>query len=363
MNPRPLFEPGSDYSCKLLESLTTAIVVLDEDLRLAFVNAAAEVLLASSRRQILGLPFINLLVHHSDIIDGLRASLRDRRSYTEREVTLVAGSGQAITVDFTVTVIGEAAQPAELLVEMRQIDQRLRITREAHLIAQYNTARALARGFAHEVKNPLGGIRGAAQLLEQMLPETDLREYTGIVIREADRLRKLVDSMLGPRTLPERSAVNIHEVLEHVGALLTAEAGPRLILTRDYDPSIPTLSADHDQLAQAFLNVIRNASQAVDGSGKIILRSRVRRQCSIGTRRNRLVASIEVIDDGPGISEELQERIFMPMISTRSSGTGLGLSIAQNLINQHEGLIECSSRPGKTVFTILLPLEGDHERS
>jgi two-component system nitrogen regulation sensor histidine kinase GlnL len=214
---------------------------------------------------------------------------------------------------------------------------------------------------AHEVKNPLGGIRGAAQLLEQELESPELREYTGIVIREADRLRKLVDRMLGPNTLPRRRRCNVHEILEQVRALIAAEGRAKIVLARDYDPSIPPLWADPDQLLQAFLNIVQNAVEALDEGGVITVRTRVQRQCSIGPRRNKLVACVDVVDNGPGISQELMQRIFLPMITTRSKGTGLGLSIAQNLVNQHQGLIECSSRPGETVFTTLLPVETGDE--
>jgi len=349
------------YAQRVLDHLSTAVVVLDDELRLVFMNPAAEMLFAASLRQMLGVSIADMLIDATDIVAGLNRCVTDGHPYTEREVQLVLPASRRVTVDLTVTAMQEPEAATELLVEMRHLDRRLRIAWEEHLISQYNTTRALVRGLAHEVKNPLGGIRGAAQLLEQELGDPELQEYTGIVIREADRLRKLVDRMLGPNALPRRKRCNIHEVLEQVRALIEAEGHRNVVVSRDYDPSIPPLWADPDQLVQALLNIVRNAVEALEDGGVITIRTRVQRQCSIGPRRNRLVACIDIVDNGPGISQELMERIFLPMITTRSSGTGLGLSIAQNLVNQHQGLIECSSRPGETVFTVLLPVEKGDE--
>jgi len=218
----------------------------------------------------------------------------------------------------------------------------------------------LVRGLAHEVKNPLGGIRGAAQLLERELRCESLTEYTAIIVREADRLRKLVDRLLGPNNLPKQCEVNVHEVLEQVRSLTEAEAGSGVVFIRDYDPSIPAMVADPDQLVQALLNIVRNAAQAVEGKGAVTLRTRIQRQLTIGQRLNRLVVCVDVVDNGPGIPSDMLERMFMPMITDRPTGTGLGLSIAQNLIHQHKGMIECTSRPGETLFRILLPLEREY---
>jgi two-component system nitrogen regulation sensor histidine kinase GlnL len=349
------------YPRRVLDHLSTSVVVLDDELRLVYMNPAAEMLFAASMRQMLGVSVSDLLSECEAIVEGLGRCLTNGHPYTEREVQLGLNAGRRVTVDLTVTAMQEPEVPTELLMEMRHLDRRLRIAWEEHLISQYNTTRALVRGLAHEVKNPLGGIRGAAQLLEQDLDDPELREYTGIVIREADRLRKLVDRMLGPNALPRRKRCNVHEILEQVRALIEAEGHPNIVISRDYDPSIPPLWADPDQLVQAFLNIVRNAVEALEDGGVITVRTRVQRQCSIGPRRNKLVACIDIVDNGPGISHELMERIFLPMITTRSNGTGLGLSIAQNLVNQHQGLIECSSRPGETVFSVLLPVEKGDE--
>jgi two-component system nitrogen regulation sensor histidine kinase GlnL len=244
-----------------------------------------------------------------------------------------------------------------LLLELHQVDRLLRITREEHLLSQHQATQALIRGLAHEIKNPLGGLRGAAQLLERELPDPGLREYTRIIIDEADRLQALMNRMIGPNRMPSRTRVNIHNVLEHVRGLVLAEFpnGPSLL--REYDPSIPDFVADQDRLIQAFLNLTRNAATAAGPAGRVELWSRVLRQFTIGGARHRLVLKVEVRDDGGGVPEALKDQIFFPMVSGHSGGTGLGLSIAQELINQHGGLIECESRPGDTRFLVYLPLE------
>ena len=347
----------TDYSRRVLENLAIGVLVLDQDLRLRCMNPAAEMLFALSFRQAASLRFQDLAVGAGSIVEGLRRCLANGHHYTERELHLILPGEQAITVDCTVTPLFERDRPTELLVELRQVDRQLRISREEHLIAQHHTTRLLVRNLAHEIKNPLGGLRGAAQLLERELPDDQLKEYTQVIIHEADRLRNLVDRMLGPVQIPTYSEVNIHEILERVRSLATAEAGPGVHIERDYDPSIPLMMGDADKLIQALLNIIRNAVEALDGRGAITLRTRVQRQCTIGHTRHKLVARLEIIDNGPGIPEDIREEIFFPMISGRPDGTGLGLSIAQSIVNRHGGLIECISRPGETVFILLLPLE------
>jgi two-component system nitrogen regulation sensor histidine kinase GlnL len=215
----------------------------------------------------------------------------------------------------------------------------------------------MLRGLAHEIKNPLGGLRGAAQLLARELPTKELKEYTGVIISEADRLQKLVNRILGPNKMPKKEPVSIHEVLEHVRSLLLAEAPEGIRIQRDYDPSIPDINADRDQLIQALLNIMRNAVEAMHGDGDIKLRTRVIRKFTIGQKQQNLVAQIQVIDNGPGIPQEILEQIFFPMVTSRAEGTGLGLAIAQSLIQQHNGIIECKSKPGRTEFSIYIPIE------
>jgi two-component system nitrogen regulation sensor histidine kinase GlnL len=346
----------------ILENLNTAVLLFDPNLSLCYVNPAGEMLFALSARYMLGLSAGDLITCPGDLIGRrFRDAVETRHPFTEREVNIALADGRTITVNCTVLPLHHFGANVELLVELHQVDRQLRISREEHLISQHQATQALIRGLAHEIKNPLGGLRGAAQLLEQELPDRSLREYTRIIIDEADRLQKLMDQMLGPNRMPERRLVNIHHVLERVRSLILAEypSGPRI--RTDYDPSIPDLMADSDRLIQALLNISRNAANATGRSGRIILRTRVLRQFTIGSKRHRLVLRVEVEDDGPGIPEELQERIFFPMVTGTTGGTGLGLPIAQELVNQHAGLIECASRPGKTQFFVNLPLETNHD--
>ena len=248
----------------------------------------------------------------------------------------------------------------ELLVELHQVDQQLRITREEHLLSQHQATQALIRGLAHEIKNPLGGLRGAAQLLEAELPDPGLREYTRIIIDEADRLQTLMNRMLGPNRLPQpRASTSTMSWSTCAASCSRSPRGPSIL--RDYDPSLPEIRADQDRLVQAVLNIARNAVTAAGKDGTLILRTRALRQFTIGSKRHRLVMQVEVEDNGPGVPDELRDSIFFPMVSGHQGGTGLGLPIAQELINQHGGLIECDSRPGQTRFLVYLPLEPAHD--
>lgn len=345
----------------LLENLNTAVLLFDRRLRLTYVNPAGEMLFALSARYLLGNAAATLFRCPDETVERrLRGALETRHPFTEREVNLALADGRTIRVNCTVLPLHQLGPTSELLVELHQIDRQLRISREEHLIVQHQATQALIRGLAHEIKNPLGGLRGAAQLLERELPEPSLRDYTRIIIDEADRLQTLMDQMLGPNRLPRRRPVNIHHILERVRGLILAEYphGPEIL--RDYDPSIPELTADADRFVQALLNLVRNAAKASGETGHIVLRTRVLRQFTIGSQRHRLVLCLEVEDDGPGVPEALQESIFLPMVTGSPGGTGLGLPIAQELINQHGGLIECESRPGKTCFFVYLPLENTH---
>jgi two-component system nitrogen regulation sensor histidine kinase GlnL len=270
---------------------------------------------------------------------------------------------QSITVNLSATPILENGELYEILIELQQVDRHLRITKEEQILAQQNTSRMLVRGLAHEIKNPLGGLRGAAQLLDQELNDPELKEYTQIIIAESDRLQDLMDKMLGPNKPAHKSPLNIHEVMERVRQLVSAETSHHIKLSTDYDPSIPELYADKNQLIQALLNIVRNAIQAIQGEGNIQIRTRVQRYMTIGRKLYKLAIKIDIVDDGPGIKPELMGQIFYPMITGRAEGTGLGLSIAQSLINQHDGLIECESEPGNTVFSIFLPLTENPEKT
>jgi two-component system, NtrC family, nitrogen regulation sensor histidine kinase GlnL len=355
--------PTTDLACRLLENLNAAVLLFDRQLRLSYLNPAAEVLLAASARQARGVNLKDLFGNQHDLIDACRRAIDSNHPFTERDLTLSLSSGYTITVDCSVTPLNEPNHPTELLMEVMRVDHHRRIVREESLLAQHNASRAVVRGLAHEIKNPLGGLRGAAQLLERELADESLKEYTGIIIGEADRLQALVNRMLGPNTLPQRRLINIHQVVERVRTLAAAEAPPGVEILRNYDPSIPDFEADPDQLIQAVLNIVRNALQAVGERGEIILRTRSIRQATIGHQRHKLALRVDIIDNGPGIAPEMVENIFFPMVTGRPEGTGLGLAIAQDLVNQHRGLIECTSEPGKTVFSLLLPLETNHEQS
>jgi len=346
----------------VLDNLITAVLLFDSELRLSYINPAGEMLFQVSSRHVLGQRACALMPWSTPPVEErLRDVLATRHPLTERELILPLSGDRTIRVNCTVLPLHHFDAPADVLVELCRVDRQLRITREEHLISQHQATQALLRGLAHEIKNPLGGLRGAAQLLERELPDKSLRDYTQIIIDEADRLQKLMDRMLGPNRIPKEQRVNIHQILEHVRSLLQAEhpEGPRVI--RDYDPSIPDFRADPDRLIQAVLNLARNAVAASGPSGRIELRTRVLRQFTIGNQCHRLVLRVEVVDNGEGVSPELQDRIFFPMVSGQPGGTGLGLPIAQELINQHGGLIECESRPGKTKFFVYLPLESCHE--
>ncbi|KMQ73546.1 Signal transduction histidine kinase, nitrogen specific [Marinobacter subterrani] len=348
----------------ILDSLTTAVLVLEDTLQIRYLNPAAESLFETSMTRSHGQPFSEILVDSEDALKTLFAAVENGQSYTRREAEFLLTSGSRLTVDYSVTPI--SLDPTELLIEIQPRDRLMRISREEDIISQQETTRILVRGMAHEIKNPLGGIRGAAQLLDRELTSEDQREYTRVIIDEADRLRSLVDRMLGPNKALKLAPTNIHEVLERVSTLLEAESKGRLQFSRDYDPSIPEFRGDKEQLIQAFLNIARNAMEAAfehQGGNRngepptITFRTRTLRQFTIGHRRHRLVCRIDVIDNGPGIPPDLLQNIFYPMISGRASGTGLGLSITQSIIGQHHGLVECESEPGRTDFIIFLPLE------
>ncbi|EFW82353.1 nitrogen regulation protein NR(II) [Pseudomonas savastanoi] len=346
----------------LLDNLTTATILLNADLRLEYMNPAAEMLLAISGQRSHGQFISELFTESAEALSSLRQAVEQAHPFTKREAMLTALTGQTLTVDYAVTPILSKGDTLLLLLEVHPRDRLLRITKEEAQLSKQETTKMLVRGLAHEIKNPLGGIRGAAQLLARELPEESLKDYTNVIIEEADRLRNLVDRMLGSNKLPSLAMTNVHEVLERVCSLVEAESQGCITLVRDYDPSIPDVLIDREQMIQAVLNIVRNAMQAISGQnelrlGRITLRTRAMRQFTIGHVRHRLVSKIEIIDNGPGIPAELQETIFYPMVSGRPDGTGLGLAITQNIISQHQGLIECDSHPGHTTFSIFLPLE------
>ncbi|MDE2148793.1 MAG: PAS domain-containing protein [Gammaproteobacteria bacterium] len=337
----------------VLDGLTTAVIGCDPQLQVIWLNTAAENLFAVSRSQALGAPLAAGVPQLADCCGRLQHAQREAAGFIERELRLTRGDNE-LKIDLTVTPIALGGGTG-LLLEALALERTLRISRDDLLIAQHQASRELIRGLAHEINNPLGGIRGAAQLLERAFPDSEHREYTRVIIREADRLQNLVGRMLGPTRAPSMARLNIHEVVEHVRKLIEAEAPPGVHVGRDYDPSIPELEADREQLIQALLNLARNALQAVGAAGEILLRTRTRRQITLAGRRHRLVLQVDVQDDGAGIDPLMLEKVFYPLVTTRADGSGLGLPIAQYLVHAHGGLIECRSRPGCTVFSILLP--------
>lgn len=337
----------------IVDNQRTGIVVIDQSLRVVYLNPAAEHLLKRSREQTIGAFVSEMLQADDNIVRTLKRALVEVQSVTVRKLEITLADRSQLILDVSATPLPEGKA---LLLELQPLDIQLRFSRDDQLANQQETSLQLIRGLAHEVKNPLGGIRGAAQLLERELPSEQLREYTGIILGEVDRLRDLVDRMMRLRSTPRFAECNVHEVLERVVALASAEF-TAITIIRDYDPSLPLLVADRDQLIQAFLNVVRNACQALPGTTDptVRIRTRIARQVTVGRYRHRSAIRIDIEDNGPGVNPALAERIFFPMISGRPEGTGLGLALTQTIITEHSGIIECTSRPGQTLFTIQLP--------
>lgn len=345
-----------------LDLLATAVIVVNAGLAVRYMNPSAENLFELSSRNVAGLPLTGLFTQTAVLEAAIDYARANNCSYTEHDLELGVDGGTRLHLSCTVTPVeGQGAVPGEdaMLLEFRHIEQQLRIAREERILDQSQANRELIRNLAHEIKNPLGGIRGAAQLLDHELERPNLHEYTQVIMKEADRLQMLMDRLLTPHRLPQPARLNVHEVLERVRSLILAEFPHGLAIRRDYDVSLPLLKGDREQLIQALLNVVRNAAQALKGraDGAIRLRTRVARQVTLARRRYRHAVVVEVSDNGPGISEELQTRVFHPLVSGREGGSGLGLTLAQNFINQHHGVISFESAPGSTTFEIVLPVE------
>ncbi|MCK2087248.1 ATP-binding protein [Thauera aromatica] len=336
-----------------LELLSSAVVLVDGRQLIRYINPGAENLFAISQRKLLGQPLARLLGAPPGLGAALDNALRTNWSYTGQDLTIGRSGAEPIRLDCTVTPVEAAG--VRLLLEFRPIDAQLRVAREEQLLHQQQANRELIRNLAHEIKNPLGGIRGSAQLLQHELDDPQLREFTDVIIAEADRLQELMNRLLSSHSMMRPAPLNLHDVLERVRRLILAEF-PALDIHRDYDLSLPELTADREQLIQAVLNIVRNAAQALGGSGEIRLRTRIARQVTLAKRRYKLALELQVIDNGPGIPAEIRDKIFYPLVSGRDGGSGLGLSLAQSFIEQHQGMIDVDSRPGRTCFTILLPI-------
>ncbi|MDD2547061.1 MAG: nitrogen regulation protein NR(II) [Burkholderiaceae bacterium] len=341
--------------------MSTLLVVLHADGAVRFANAALEDALGLSRRTLEGADFCTFFTDPSLLQKALDGGWGQDSAALRYEASLRRLHQDPVPVPVHVHVAAGAC-PGEVLVEMWPLEQHARQDREERLREQAQAHKELIRNLAHEIKNPLGGIRGAAQLLEMDLDSPELTEYTQVIIHEADRLQSLVDRLLAPHRHPHRVGdVNIHEVCERVRSLVLVEHPQGLSVQRDYDTSIPEFRGDREQLIQAVLNVVQNAAQALaeriaQGDACITLRTRVARQVTFGRQRYRLALELHVIDNGPGVPDAIKERIFYPLVSGRDGGSGLGLTLAQTFVQQHHGLIECDSRPGCTDFRILIPL-------
>lgn len=351
-----------------LDLLSSSVVLLDDQFTIRYMNSAAENLLALSSKAATGKRLDSVTGFPGALKKALENAALHGWSHTGQGIELIRNDGMVLQLNCTVnpTDIKEAS----LLVELWPIDQQLKATREERQIADQLASRELIRNLAHEIKNPLGGIRGAAQLLEHELNNPGLREYTQVIVKEADRLQDLMKRLLSPHRPMQPGPVNIHEILERVRSLLVAEFPQALTMRRDYDTSLPELVGDREQLIQAVLNIARNAAQAIQaqmadrpGLGQITLRTRAARQVTLVKRRYRLALELQVIDNGPGIPEDIRERMFFPLVSGRQGGSGLGLTLAQSFVQQHQGTIECESRPGHTCFTIRMPLSLDEGKA
>lgn len=344
----------SEFPYLTLEYLATAVIMLDEESRIAYINPAAEHLFDISEKNMHGVPLQQVFTHTEQLASAMQQAVQNNASFIEHDLTL----GTHVNVKLHLRCAATPLQFSRryLLLEFHPMDRPLKLAREEQMLDQTQANRLLLRNLAHEIKNPLGGIRGAAQLLEQELEKPALREYTQVIVQEADRLRLLMEKLLAPQNASHYSALNIHEVLERVRSVVLAEMPDGLKIKRDYDISLPALVGDKEQLIQVMLNIVRNAAQAMKGNGVIILRTRIAHQATLIKRRYRQAVRVEIIDNGPGIPPELQDKIFYPLVSGRADGHGLGLTIAQDFVSQHHGIIEFDSEPGRTCFTVLLPI-------
>ncbi len=345
---------------EVLDALLTSVFVLNARLQVIYLNAAAQTLVGFGPNQALGRPIVELMRGAESLLPLFGRALAGGEGVVQREFAWPGPAGLDRILDCAVTEVS-IGNDARLLLEIEDITQHRRLTRETALLAQLDGSRLMVRQLAHEIKNPLGGLRGAAQLLERELLDPALREYTRVIISEADRLTNLLDSMLGPHRPPAKQTLNVHEMLDRVYHLLRSEAAPGVTVDRDYDPSLPPISVDPNHIIQAMLNLGRNALQALSASvtpsARLVLRTRAATNVNVGSKRHRLVASIQFEDNGPGVPPEIRDTIFYPLVSGRADGTGLGLGLAQDLVSRHGGLIEFDSVPGRTIFTLSLPMD------
>ena len=342
-----------------LDLLATAIVIVDRELFVRYANPAAENLFELSSKSLVGNTITETFEHDRVLGAAIDYARTNNCSYTEHDLKIGVPGHAKLHLSCTLSPIEIESWVAGwqgLLLEFRHIEQQIKIAREERLHDQSQANRELIRNLAHEIKNPLGGIRGAAQLLDHELERPGLHEYTQVIMKEADRLQSLMDRLLTPHRLPQPAPLNIHEVLERVRSLILAEYPRGIAISRDYDTSVPLLKGDKEQMIQIVLNIARNAAQAMKGDGHLTLKTRIARQVTLSRKRYRHALVVEITDTGPGIPEDMREKVFYPLVSGREGGTGLGLTLAQTFVTQHGGTITFESQPGNTTFTLLLPI-------
>jgi len=346
-------------SDKILDTLNSTILCLDADTRVTYINATGEIMFDASAVTLKGKLFEQLLsqVEPNTITSNVHGFAEQHKTFTEHEAKITFLNGRSITVDYSIYALDDELNPTNIAIEIRPLERQVEIARETLSNMQNRVSQQFARGIAHEIKNPLGGIRGAAQLLAKEIPHNNLREYTDVIISEVDRLQVLIDNMLGPGAMMDKQPVNILEILEHIRKLLETAEPQKFNFCRDYDPSIPEIMADRGQLIQAFLNIALNAVQALENNGDMTFRTRIDRQITIGKTMHPLVIQIDIIDTGRGVSAEVSETIFLPMVTDKADGTGLGLPIAQEIISRHGGIIRYESSASGSTFSTILPLE------
>jgi two-component system nitrogen regulation sensor histidine kinase GlnL len=347
-----------NYAAPGLDILATAVLLLDETQHIRYVNTAAENLLGLSARHVLGRTVAEVFHNCTELVRTVEAALRENASFMEHAMAVHTGE-HALVLSVSVSPLD--FQPGAAVIEFHPAGRSMKIAREEQAMAQAQAAQILLRQLAHEIRNPLGGIRGAAQLLEAELEGAELTEYTQVIIQETNRLQGLLDRWLAPTKRPEIRPLNVHEVLERVRSLVMAEY-PGIEIKREYDISLPDIQGDMEQLIQAILNIVRNGAQAMAGNGRILLRTSAARHVTLAMKHWRLAARIDIIDYGPGIPEEMQDMIFFPLVSGREGGTGVGLTLAQSLVQRHEGAIHLVSEPGFTCFSVYLPIQGPGSR-
>jgi two-component system nitrogen regulation sensor histidine kinase GlnL len=344
---------GGSAPESILGHLSTGVLICDSSLQVENINNAAQALLNISLTEALGQPLESLGPASGQLLATARRALDGGQHFSEHAIEL-GERGQHQRVDLNYIPLSDKGQD-RLLIELVPAERQLVLAAAEQKAHHQAAMQALMRGLAHEVKNPLGGLRGAAQLMDRELDDPELQQYTRVIIEEADRLAALVDGFQWPLSQPQHRLLNVHRALERVRQLTEARSAGRMLVVQDYDPSLPDVMGDLDRLVQGLLNLTNNALEA--GAGKLILSTRIRRNLSIGSSSYRSALSIDIIDDGPGVPKELQQMIFYPLVSGRSEGSGLGLSMAQTVAAEHGGQIICQSEPGHTVFSWLLPVE------